>query len=251
MAVRVDRLGAAAEVLQRHAQVERRGAVVWSRFQRAPVELGCAPRLARLVQQPAEIDQRLRVAVIELERALVRCARRRGIGLFQIASALVETVRVEGVGRLAREWGDAARQLGGAEIEEHLPVLGAPAARAVADDDAVALGADVHASERPPFGELIAQLAKGRLHSPRRNARRHQPLCRAQQDEILKREAQLAARAACRAEKARAHPAAHLRDREAEHGGDLAGAVAQHWGSKYHIGSGISTGSLSVPASQA
>ncbi len=156
---------------------------------------------------------RAAVTGIQLQRALVRRPRRRRIGLLQIAAALVRSVRVEGRGRLARQRSDAAGDLRGAEVEEDLPILGAPLARAVADHDAVSLGADVHVAQRPSLGQLRAQLAQRGADAAESDVRAHQALRRAEQHQVLEVESQLAARPARGLEESGAHVRSKLAHR--------------------------------------
>src|SRR5258706_2491815 len=226
--VRVDRFRAPPQVLERHAQVERGGAVVGARLQRAAVVLGGARGLAGLVEQPPEVHVRLRVLRIQLQRALIRGARRRRVRLLEIAAALVHSICVQRGGPLARQRCDSPGQLRGAEVEEDLPVLGAPLARAVADHDPISFGADVHVAQRPSLGKLGAQLAQHRPDPPPGDARAQKALRGAEKHQILEAEPQLAARAARGVEEVQAHVRPQLPHREAEHPGDLARPVAGH-----------------------
>jgi hypothetical protein len=101
------RLGEAAEVLERDAQVEGRRRVVGAdRERRAIVPFGLA-QVAGLVLETAEIHVGVRVLRIDLEGPLVGCARLGGIALLDLAAE-----RVPAVGRGGELDGGLARLAG-------------------------------------------------------------------------------------------------------------------------------------------
>src|SRR5471032_349020 len=213
------------EILERHAQIEQRDHVVRPQFNRLAIVLRGLARIARFVQQAAQVHPGIGETPVELQRLSIGLLRFLRLGLLQVAAALVP---VGGIARMQEERGGLAGQLAGAEVEEHLAGLGAPLRRAVADHDVVAFGTDVHRPQRPAFGQLRAQLAQRSPDPPRRDARRDQTLRGPQQNQVLKGEAQLVARPPRRGEKARLYVRPHLPDRQAKHLRDFARPVAAH-----------------------
>ena len=140
-------------------------------------------RLSLLVEEAAEIHVRVGVVRLELDGAAVRVARVGGGGRLDVAAEAVPVLGAQPLPVLPRLLGGAlrersgrGREVGDGEVEERLPGFGVPGSGAVLHDDALAVGGDADAGERPAVGKLAAKLLQRAPHRGRRGpSRRRDP----------------------------------------------------------------------------
>ncbi len=121
------------------------------------------------------------------------------------------------------ERGRLPRQVGDLEVEQGLARFGVPGVAAVAGDHVMALRRDAHGGQRLSLRQLGVQVLERDTDAAPRNAGGDQRLGGAQQDQVLEREQQLAARPGLRRDEAGPDAGADLRRRQAEQRRDLAG----------------------------
>jgi len=193
-----------------------------------------ALELPLLVQQPPQVDVRLRMARGQLERSPVGVARILGRCDLEMNAHLVPRVGVElgfgAAGRLRGAPDDRPRalgQLGDVEVEQPLAALRIPPLAARARHDARPLGDDRHPGEGAALGKIVRELLQDPLHARGRDPGADQLARGPQHDDVLEAERELPRRPPRGRQEPRAHVRMDATDRDAEELRDLPRGVSR------------------------